>query len=121
MRVEVTIHRIGGPDGENGWEIPRSWGPAVVSLEEPNIALTSTYVHPTKGGPAGLVIRTAELVLVDEEFASLQLILETVDGRLLGRRPALVYRRPYDVPVYCTIQDQGEWNGTFSIGLRVIV
>ncbi len=112
MKIELTAHRLGGPDGD-----PRAWGPTTCSLNEGDVVWQT--IEPANG-PAYAYLRLdiRDVALTDEEFGACTLRLSTMNGQPLGTRPALLYVKPYDVPTYT--QFRSAWLGVFSVGLRVI-
>lgn len=113
MRLEITIHRLGGEEG------PR------------HFAATSHDLDPTAGtihfqdvvsadNPAYFMrITLRELIPAQEDFVSCIAGLDLPDGQMIATRPVLIYDQVCDVPVWTTFQNpRAPYLGVYSVGLR---
>lgn len=115
MRLEATVHRIGGADVPG---VSRKYGPDVFEL----VKSATEYRDVIGADNAAHILRISFDLWAPagENWLSCRIRLEDVNGYTLGLRPALVYSQPYDIPTYTTFQPRWPDAGVFSLGLRMI-
>jgi hypothetical protein len=113
MLLEATVHRIGGHPQYD--DAPRKFGP--VSFETTTKGVDSREI-PSASSRDWMRIGFGLWVPVDDDWISCQVQLSLIDGQPVGARPALLFRRPYDVPTYTLFQPRWADLGVFSLGLR---
>lgn len=112
LTISAAVHRIGGdphyPDRDWGhidWtHTIATAGEHVLGLD--SLRTASRFIH----------LRFADWVQVREDWLGVNIELLDMNGYRLGRRPALIYDQPYDVPTFTQI-DHPE-AGLFSVALR---
>jgi hypothetical protein len=115
MLLEATVHRIGGVPKYDDAE--RKFGPQ--SFPVTLSAIESCDV-PGADARWGMQVRLGSWVPVDDDWISCQVTLTDYSGQFFGTRPALVFRRPYDVPTYTLFQPRWDETGVYSLGLRML-
>ena len=65
-----------------------------------------------------LQLQFQDWVAADDDWWSVTVSLKGPDGSTIGRRPALVYAHPYDVPTHAAFKT--DHSGLFSLGLRTV-
>ncbi|NUR38827.1 MAG: hypothetical protein HOV73_01905 [Streptomyces sp.] len=103
--LEISAHTIGGPD-----TYPRNWGPSVVHVDDLD-QLTHIYTSLTSDVTAALELRCelTDWLFLGGDWSSAHASLYDVNGWTIGRRPALIYTRPYAIasvtPFYLPKED----------------
>lgn len=115
MLLEATLHRIGGDpqyDAADRKFGPRSFEPTVTAVESWDLVGADSRW--------GMTLRFDSWVPVDDDWTSCRVTLTDYSGQFYGTRPALVFRRPYDVPTYTLFQPRWAEGGVYSLGLRML-
>ena len=115
MLLEVTLHRIGGDPQYDDAE--RKFGPRTFPTTESAIEIWDV---PGTDERWGIQVRLDSWVPVDDDWMSCRVSLIDYSGQFLGTRPAVVFRRPYDVPTYTLFQPKWAEGGVYSLGLRMV-
>lgn len=115
MLLEATVHRIGGDPQYDDAE--RKFGPQ--SLQITTSAVESWDITGTDTR-WGMQVRFDSWAPVDEEWMSCRVTLTDYSGQFFGTRPALVFRRPYDIPTYTLFLPRWADAGVYSLGLRMV-
>lgn len=114
MLLEATLHRIGGtPDVPRMW-LPRSFHATLTAYERWTIASAEKPYWEM------MISADAWVPLDDDEWMSARITLTDMSGQFYGTRPALIYRKPYDIPTYTQFQPRWGDVGLFSLGLRML-
>lgn len=116
IQVEAVIHRIGGRDDAG----PRLYGPWTRPI---SMGPWEQFDVPATGAEWGrywMMLRFDRWEPADPHDAWMSCVLElqAMNGQLIGRRPALLFTEPHDVPTYTTIKVDYDDLGVFSVGLR---
>lgn len=110
--LNLTVHRIGGdpvyPD--------RNWGSPNHVRTVSTAGLYTLSVDSTLSASRWLQVHLSDWTQVEEDWLGAHLLLTDVNGYPLGKRPVLVYTRPYDVFTYAQIHHPEA--GLFSVALR---
>lgn len=112
LKLEATAHIIGAFG-----DYPREFGPGNWLVDTRQTQEVWLDLPCASSALVYLQARIHNLKVVDHDWLSADVMLMDVNGVCLGLRPAYVYGRPYDVPVYTNfhIPDFGH----VSLGLRV--
>lgn len=116
MLLEATVHRIGGSPEHDGAE--RKFGPTSFQTTETAV---ERWDIPGTDSRWGMNVLFQSWVPVDDDWISCRVTLTDYCGSFYGTRPALVFRRPYDVPTYTLFQPRWTEGGVYSLGLRVVM
>ena len=110
--LEISARTIGGPES-----YPRTWGPKVVDMPVHPSAIW--YVHLTASTTASLFLEAqfSHWRTLDQGWLAALVDLRDVNGWSIGRRPALIYDRPYDVPTVTNFHVPGE-SLVFALSIR---
>jgi hypothetical protein len=109
-RIEATLHRFGGPEGY------RDWGPSHLILDESNP--TWAEITAKENQAYFMQLQFSDPVPTGEDWLAFTVVLNHPNGQRVGVRPALLYNKPYDVATYTSFKN--EWDGLYSLGLRII-
>lgn len=111
-RYEISAHRIGGADGY------RRYGPWETSV----IDFGETWVDLIAQEHAAYFIQVIlrDWQPVDDEWRAGTVELRSPDGQPLGRRPVMVYDRPYDIPTHALFQARYPDIGAYSLSIRCV-
>lgn len=113
MQLEVTLDRIGGTD-----ILARVFGPTTLDLAES--AVERREVHSAVVLGQWMQLTFADWTPITDEWMSCRIQLDNGYGANVATRPALLFRKPYDVPTYTTFQSKWPDDGVFSLGLRML-
>lgn len=113
MNVEITVRRIGGLDN-----YPRRFGPVIVPTTLSGRDMWTLDSDVTASLHLRLTI--SDWGWVSKEWLSCNLMLEDINGYILGRRPVEVYAKPYDMASHAHFSPRHPDAGAFSVGLRVV-
>jgi hypothetical protein len=111
MDLEVTVHRIGGVDGYE-----RKFGPQVVQVAHSEVE--SVCVYAAMNSNLWVRLEFAGWTPAGDGWVACALQLEEMNGYPLGRRPAMVYDGPCDIPMHAMFQPRHPDTGAFVVALR---
>lgn len=95
---EVTAHIIGAPPG-----MPTGFGPEPLRIDSLREALYTLTLDGFGGRREWLHVQLSHWTpTYGTDWLSVHAELSTMNGWHIGRRPALVYDQPYDVPTYAS-------------------
>lgn len=123
LTVEATVRRIGGPDmyrNNSEGPVQRQWGPWLFSLPAGN---STFWISDSADSRYQIGLNFDGYTPYDDEFGAGILELVDMNACPIGRRPFLLYRRPYDIPTYTAVQDRWptpHFRGLFQVALRVV-
>lgn len=110
FRIEITVNRVGGPDGYE-----RSWVPLVTRMSDVGgnhselTGVSKTWDH--------LTVYVQDVLPLGDNWYGARLQLVTSTGvAIMGARPVKWLGLAWDVPTYVTVHDPAR--GAFVIGLR---
>jgi len=113
MQLEVTLDRIGGTD-----TLARVFGPTTLDLAQSAVEQREVPSAVVLGQWMRLTF--VDWVPVNDEWTSCRIEMANGYGSPVATRPALIFRKPYDVPTYTTFQSKWPDDGVFSLGLRAL-
>lgn len=113
MQLEVTLNRIGGTD-----DLARVFGPTTLDLAQSAIEHREIDSAVVLGQWMRLIFE--DWVPVDDEWTSCRIRLTNAYGSPVATRPALLYRKPHDIPTYTLFQSRWPDDGAYSLGLRAL-
>lgn len=112
MDVEIAVRRIGGLEG------PRIYGGYRTSQVDPRHTYSEVHLDARESPQYWLSVGLRDWTRADDEFLTCRARLLTMDGQLIGQRPALLYAAPYDVPTYTSFLTEDL--GLFSLSMRLL-
>lgn len=108
--LDVTAHHFGqGPDGLRDYV--KQWAP--VNTGGPAFVEAVCRQHAAYF----LTLQLTCWTKVDDDWWGVNADLRGPDGQMIGQRPALIYGKPYDVPVYTNFKVS---DALFSLGIRTV-
>lgn len=111
LTLDITVHHFGSSDALRDYQVRN----ALVQTDAP-----ITYWDATCQQNAAYFVglRAYAWTAVSDDWWNTTLELQTPSGQQIGQRPALIFGKPYDIPVYTSFKD--EHFGMFSVGLRTV-
>lgn len=108
--LEISGHIIGAPAG-----VPAAYRPWITHV--PFHGLTSVQLYGTTNAGYGLYVELSDWTELSGGWLACRIGLRDYLGASLGRRPAMVYDRPHDVPTHTSFHIP-ETGTLYSLGLR---
>ncbi len=114
MILDISVRRIGGMDGPRVFTGSRGGSPTslncveVINLDSSSDARYSLQLQLEGWTDTGI-----------GDFLGCSAGLSDVTGRLIGRRPAYLYRKPYDHPTFTSFE-QLDNTGLWVLAMRVV-
>lgn len=112
--LEVSAQIIGGPES-----YPRNWGPRIADFPfgfGPSVR-ASLVLDAATTASLYLRVELSHWRELDGGWLCALATLEDVNGWRIGRRPALIYNRPYDVPTVTSFYVPSE-DCVFALSIR---
>lgn len=113
ITLEISAHRFGGAD-----TYARDFGPTTAAVSETGVYSIELTAQTTASQYVRLTL--SDWTRVDDEWQACVAHLEDVNGYPLGRRPVLVFDRPYDIPTHTNFGSRHPDAGAFVLGFRKV-
>jgi len=107
--MDITAHHFDAPDGLRDYVKQHTY----VQTE----ALTFHELTCRQHAAYFLQLQLSDWAPVEGDWWSVTADLRGPDGHTIGRRPAMVYAKKYDIPTYTTFKIEG---ALFSLGMRTV-
>jgi hypothetical protein len=111
--AELSVHRIGGPDQNNGY----LWDRDYTTNDQIGSGQT-VWVDGVRTASVGMRVSFQELADVGDGWVAGKMILADANACPIGRgpRPCLLYALPWDVPTMTHFADP--WHGHYVVAVR---
>jgi hypothetical protein len=110
--LEISAHVIGGPE-----TYPRNWGPRTQEIATEPGSWTSVTLDCATTARLWLHVEFTNWTSLGAGWLSATVALSDVNGWTIGRRPTLIYDRPYDIPMVTSFHVPSE-DCVFALSVR---